>query len=517
VVDPKHSADVLIVDDEPDICMFMGMAVRSIGGRDWPANSVAAAKVLLAERDFAVALLDKNLPDGSGIELLKLIKERTPSTEVMLITGYANVESAVEALRLGAFDYLVKPFDVEMLVHRLSLAIERRRMLTDNSRMQRMLVDTDRMASIGTLAAGVAHEINNPLAFMLSNLEFVEAELPKILDAMTRAGLPAAKAEAVDSAIRDSREGAERVRTIVRDLKTFARSGEDALAPIDVERTLQSALKMAWFQIRHRARLDKQLARVPEVDGNEARLAQVFLNLLVNAAQAIPEGRASENEIRVTTRLDDAGRVEVVVRDTGCGIPPEVAGRIFDPFFTTKPAGEGTGLGLAICRDIVTSMGGAISVETQVGVGTAFTITLPRSMGLPQEVPTKPGPLNTGRRAKVLVVDDEPLIGISVTRLLTQWHDVSAEVDARVALERIRAGETFDVILCDVHMPTMTGLELFAELTQFAPQQADRMLFITGGTIAASAREFLETHRKRRIDKPFGSDALRVAIAKMAR
>jgi signal transduction histidine kinase len=236
---------------------------------------------------------------------------------------------------------------------------------------QEQLLVADRLASVGRLAAGVGHEINNPLAYILSNLRYIQDELQQLEASPS----PEARQELLE-AISEAREGADRVRLIVRDLKTLSRPDDVSLGPVDLVTVLRSAARMAAHEIRGRARLVEELGEVPPVHGNALRLGQVFLNLLLNAAHAITPGRAEENEIRVVARPGDAGLVIVEVRDTGCGIPPENLQRIFEPFFTTKPEGVGTGLGLAVCRSILSSLGGSIHVESQPGRGTTFLITL---------------------------------------------------------------------------------------------------------------------------------------------
>ncbi len=190
-----------------------------------------------------------------------------------------------------------------------------------------------------------------------------------------------------------AREAARRVRQIVRDLRIFSRSEVDATGPVDLTAVLESTLRMAWNEIRHRARLVKDFEAVPAVEGNESRLGQVFLNLIVNAAQAIPEGRAESNQIRVRLAQAQSGQVEVAITDTGPGIPPEVLQRLFTPFFTTKPPGVGTGLGLSICHKIITSIGGSIEVDTEVGRGTTFRVLLRPALRHPSRPrgPPRPG------------------------------------------------------------------------------------------------------------------------------
>jgi CheY-like chemotaxis protein/anti-sigma regulatory factor (Ser/Thr protein kinase) len=256
---------------------------------------------------------------------------------------------------------------------------------------------------------------------------------------------------------------------------------------------------------------------VPSVEANEARLGQVFLNLLVNAAQALHEGRAQHNEIRVSSRLVGE-RVIVEVSDTGVGIPPAIIGRIFDPFFTTKAVGVGTGLGLAICQRIVTDMGGELTVESEVGKGTTFRVTLPVSRGEERDtaVPVESVPV-AGRRGKILVVDDEKLIVSVVKRILSKEHDVVAFVAAKEALALCESGEKFDLILCDLMMPDMTGMDFHRELSLIAPDQANRMIFLTGGAFTAKARNFLSDTPKEHIEKPFDVANLRAIVQRYLR
>ncbi|MFP2911987.1 sensor histidine kinase [Pyxidicoccus sp. 3LFB2] len=236
---------------------------------------------------------------------------------------------------------------------------------------QAQLLFADRLIALGRIAAGVGHEINNPLAFILSNLEYIHQELQQ------KAQLSEQERQEVLEALAETRDGAERIRLIVRDLQTLSRSEDVGTGPSDLAAVLRTAAKMAGHELRHRARLVVECEGLPLVQGNSARLGQVFLNLLLNAAQSIPVGDVEQNQVRVVARPALPGRVEVEVSDTGCGIAPEHRERIFDPFFTTKPLGVGTGLGLAVCHGIVTSLGGTLTVDSEPGRGSTFRVTLP--------------------------------------------------------------------------------------------------------------------------------------------
>lgn len=381
--------------------------------------------------------------------------------------------------------------------------------VSENKQTEMHLMVADRMASVGTLAAGVAHEINNPLASVIANLDMAIQDI----EGVARDALPGELADE----LADARHAADRVREIVRDLKIFSRSEEETRGAVDVESVLDSTLRMAWNELRHRARIVKTYGKVPTVDGNESRLGQVFLNLIINAAHAIPLGNYERNQISVTTSLDARGNVVVTVADTGSGIPPEVRPRLFTPFFTTKPVGVGTGLGLAISHKIVTQYGGSLTYETEVGKGTAFRVTLPVASHPVAPLKSGPIPLTTTRRGRVLVVDDEEALAQAMRRSLAADHEVAAVHSASAALELLQAGQRYDVILCDLMMPQVTGMDLHAAIVAIDPAQADRMVFVTGGAFTPSAREFLDEIPNRRIEKPFDLKALRNLVASLVR
>jgi CheY-like chemotaxis protein/two-component sensor histidine kinase len=364
------------------------------------------------------------------------------------------------------------------------------------------------MASVGMLAAGVAHEINNPLACVLANLELSVRELSE-WEACGHIG----EVHELREMLGDARGASERVRQIVRDLKIFSRHEDTRSGAVDVQKVLESSLRMAWNEIRHRARLIKDYGSVPLVEGSESRLGQVFLNLIVNAAQAIAEGNAQGNAIRIVTSVDQTGRIVVAITDTGKGIAAQDLKHLFRPFYTTKGPGVGTGLGLAISHRIVTGLGGEIQVESEVGKGTTFRVVLPaaRSAEWVERALVQTA-TRAARRARILVVDDEPIVASVIRRALLKEHDVVTAVAAAEALDRIRAGESFEVILCDLMMPQMTGMELHAELRNVDPGYADRMIFLTGGAFTPAARAFLDEVPNQRVEKPFDVQHLRALV-----
>jgi two-component system cell cycle sensor histidine kinase/response regulator CckA len=381
--------------------------------------------------------------------------------------------------------------------------------LTERKRMEQRLMLADRMVSVGTLAAGIAHEINNPLAYVIANLSFIQEEVEELGPTLS-----AAKSKGLRELIAQAEDGAERVRVIIRDLKSFSRvdSGDDG--PVEIQRVLDSAINMAWNEIRHRAQLQKRCADVPAVRGNEARLGQVFLNLLVNAAQAIPVGHASDNQITLTVQ-QRGDQVIVEIADTGAGIPGDVLPRIFDPFFTTKPVGVGTGLGLSICHNIVAACGGEISVDSTEGKGTTFRVALPvaQSRSLrPRSAPSLPVQAQ-GRRLRILLVDDEPSVVRALQRALRE-HDLVVAFSGAEAIEVLDSGQEFDLIFCDLMMAQLSGMEVFDIVRRRFPDLIDRFIFMTGGAFTQQAKDFLGGVSNPVVEKPFDIRALRLLVSR---
>ncbi len=428
------------------------------------------------------------------------------------------------------------PFDMQLAVVTVSDGAASRpkghylyiRDLTERRRMENQLIFAGRMAAVGTLAAGVAHEINNPLAYIVANIDFVRHQMTTFASRITRSGGSTGNMgssgdlghtmDEAGEALAEARQGAERVRNIVRDLRVFARGDEEQSGPVALRRVLDSSINIAWNEIRHRARLVKDYGDTPMVEGNESRLGQVFLNLLLNAAHAIPEGETERNEIRVSTRTDGRGHAVVEIRDTGAGIPADIREKIFDPFFTTKSAGEGTGLGLWICSGILAALGGDIGVDSDVGRGSSFRVTLPPvAIDAPSTTPAPSVVEAEAPGGRLLIVDDEPMILGALRRSFSSDYKVTCVGDGRRALERIRGGDRFEVILCDLMMPEMTGMDLYAELARLIPEQAERLVFVTGGAFTARAREFLERVPNARVEKPIDFQNLKLLLRNLRR
>jgi PAS domain S-box-containing protein len=396
--------------------------------------------------------------------------------------------------------------------------------VTEQRQLQARLTLADRLASVGTLAAGIAHEINNPLAFVISNLGFLADEFrlylappggPAALDARLKGEQDFGEWQEV---LHEACEGAERVRQIVRQLKIFSRPDEEHVSRLDMHSVLESVALMAANEIRHRAQLRRDYGDIPPVIANEGKLSQVFLNLVVNAAQAIPEGTAHQHEIRLVTRRDGHGRVVVEVQDNGVGIPREVIDRIFDPFFTTKPVGVGTGLGLSICHSIISGMGGDITVESELGRGTTFRVVLPTTEqeAFPDPVMVEPPARRVTVRGRVLVVDDEPAVGRVLQRILRE-HLVEVANSGRQALELLEKGPEPDAVLCDVMMPDLTGRDVYEAVQREHAGLAGRFIFVSGGAFTSGAREFLASITNPLLEKPFDEGRVRLVVDELVR
>ena len=366
----------------------------------------------------------------------------------------------------------------------------------------------DRMVTVGTLAAGVAHEINNPLAYVAANLELIAME-------RSRARLTGTELEAI---VADARDGVDRVTTIVRDLRALSRPDDEVRGPVDVGAVLATSIKMAHNEIRHRARVVVDCASdVPQVQAEPTKLGQVFLNLLLNAAQAITDGNAERNEIRVCARATGDGRhVQVEIADTGIGMSEVIQRRIFDPFFTTKAPGAGTGLGLSISHQIVRSFDGEITVDSKPGQGSRFRVTLPVAAGV-QACQAPPPEARPTTLTRILLIDDEVALGRSLRLLLAPETEVIAVTRAADALARLATGERFDAIVCDLMMPELSGIELYDRLLYVAPDCAGRIIFMTGGAFTPQARAFLASLDRPHLEKPFTEAQLRRAIEGVAR
>lgn len=410
----KEAADsrILIVDDEASIRqMFANHLGESFDCVT--ASSADEALALLAASPFGLVISDMMMPGRNGVELLREITSKYPETPVIMISGVERPQRIRDALRVGAFDYLIKPCELDILTLSVERAFERRslqraaRVYKTNlesqnlelanrkaelERLQAQLVHNEKMASLGQLASGVAHELNNPAGFLYGNMELLReylSELKKLLAIYEEVALPADVAAAVtslktkinyqrlvgnlNSIVSDCLDGAERISDVVQNLRLFSRLDEADIKKIDLHDGIESTIRLLsrYFSCG-RVTVHRDYSVLPLVSCYAGQINQVWMNLLANAAQAV----AGDGDIEISTGVEGSS-VVVAISDTGSGIPESELSKIFDPFFTTKPVGEGTGLGLSISYGIIKRHGGTISVKSKVGVGTTFTVVIP--------------------------------------------------------------------------------------------------------------------------------------------
>jgi signal transduction histidine kinase len=404
---------ILIVDDEAGIREMFAVWLREESYECVTAASADEALAILATDTYALVISDMMMPGRNGVELLREIKSRFSDTAVIMVSGVDRPQRVRDALRVGAFDYLIKPCELDVLTLSVEHALERRNLQrtartykahlenqnielankkTELERLQAQLVHTEKMASLGQLAAGIAHELNNPAGFIYGNMDILGgylSHLQTLLGAYEKATLTADDTLTVnslkteirydklvgdlDSIIADCREGSERICDVVKNLRLFSRLDEAEIKKIDIHSGIDSTVRLlSRYFSGGQLSIRRNYGDLPLINCYAGQLNQVWMNLLVNAAQAVSD----HGEVSIATSLDEDS-VVVAISDNGSGIPEDQLSRIFDPFFTTKPVGEGTGLGLSISYGIIERHRGTIKVESQVGTGATFTVRIP--------------------------------------------------------------------------------------------------------------------------------------------
>jgi PAS domain S-box-containing protein len=484
-------------------------------------------EIIGSDKDVLVGLDMTTLPDAELVRCVKAARDgRTSHYEGDYRSVTAGKETPVRV------DFAPIADDGATVLGGVGIVED----VSERKRAEKALARADRMASLGTLAAGVAHEINTPLAWVMTSLELAQPDI-----ARTGSGQEATEL------LHNAMAGIERVRSIVRDLRMFAYADETSAADVDLATVIETAIKLAGNEARARATIVREMEAVPPVRGQEGRLVQVFVNLLMNAVQAIPEGDPEHQEIRVALWFE-APYCVAEVRDTGQGIEPATLERIFEPFCVDRPPEHGTGLGLALCHGIVTSLGGDIGASSEPSKGSVFRVRLPAARQYESEAEatserhltdhaeapndwsrspdhggagTTPAssdrhlanPGNTGspqgsrdsgpERSRLLVVDDERRLAQTFQMALSPEHDVEIVTRGTEAIEKLDRDPDFDLVLCDLMMPDIPGFDIFEAVVASHPELADRFVFMTGGAFTERAREFLRTVSNPRLEKPF--------------
>jgi two-component system cell cycle sensor histidine kinase/response regulator CckA len=492
----RSIGDAVIATDEREVIMFMNAAAETLTG--WQMGDGIGRK--LGEVVHLVDHENKPLP--------ALVTHGLQSGFAAMLPHGSEIVSR-DGRRLPIDDSATVIKDDRGVVLGCVVVF---RDITDRVKMEKRLALSERLAALGTMAAEVAHEINNPLAYVTLNVDYVLDALATVdPDGATAFRPTREEVDELRKALQEASEGCATVRKVVQNMRRFARVESGARTLVDLPDVLNAAARMTANAIRHHALLRFVYGTTPFVEASEGQLIQVFMNLLINAYHAVGEGNAREQEIRIVTFTDEGGRAVVEVHDTGCGIPRENLSGIFDPFFTTKKVEEGTGLGLSICHGIVAGLGGSITVDSEVGRGSIFRVVLPPADRKREEPASPQADTSSSQRGRILVVDDEVAVGAALGRVLRREHTVVVEADAREALARL-AKEDFDVIFCDLMMPGMSGVEFYETLARSNAAAARRVVFMTGGAFTARSKTFLESVANVSIAKPFDVVTLKAVI-----
>lgn len=449
------------------------------------ANDAAVRILGEASRD---SVIGRQLHEFIGVEGARTMRERI---ELMRRTGARLPPLEYSATRadgsivIGEVTSMVSSYEDQPAV------VAFVRDVTERVHMREQLAETDRLAAVGTAAAGVAHEINNPLQIASLALGKLERQVGQ--DA------------SIKQSLSELANSLERIASIVRDLITFSRAEKFEREAVNVDSALEAAARFVSHRLPEHVKLTTRIAELPKVLGSPHQVEQVVVNLLMNALQALPDG-AQQSEIVLVGKTDNDGRITIEVTDSGSGIAPEILPRVFDPFFTTKPPGAGTGLGLAVCQGIVARHGGRMEIESEVGKGTSVRVRLPPAP--PREEP----PVESEPRGlRILVVDDERQVVETLERLLS-GNRVVGITDGALAVERLD-NEDFDVVLCDLGMRPVNGRDVYEAVAAKRPALAARFVFMTGGTFAQELNSFLNGLERPPLYKPFDWPTLRRAIA----
>ncbi|HEX7477318.1 MAG TPA: response regulator [Polyangiales bacterium] len=531
---PSRPRRICLLEDDPD----SADAVRSVlhgAGYDVECYQTGRqALQALHEQPADLILLDLRMPDMDGWEfrVAQRADRDLSNIPVVIMTG----DRSAQAAAIDADCSLNKPISSEALVATVQ------RVLRDSAhkRFAASLEETGRLASLGGVASGVGHEVNSPLAWAMANLELMEEALPAFgADLLELGGHDRSMAaqEVVErlsrklvrlqEQLREGREGLRRVHLIVRNLQNVCRGAQDQRTSMDVHEALEVSVTMALRQLEDHAQITRAYGTVQRIWGNEARLSQVFQHLLIHAGHSIPAGHSHENSIRITT-YQEADQVVIEIQDTGQGMSDAQMARVFGPISTEGEPHCGTSLGLPLCRDIVEGYEGRLDAFSDLEHGNRFTVRLPcelkaRSLAESTQPVLAPAQAQTAvpsgapRRSRLWIVDDEPAVARVVGRMLGETYDVLISGSPTDVLLRLRAGESFDVMLCDVMMPEMSGAELATHIEEDWPELVRRIVFMSGGALSPSLQAFVTQPGRTFVEKPFAAVELRETVTRMVK
>ncbi len=512
---------LLIVDDEENVREFLVYEIQKIGYEATAAASAKEALSLFDRERVDLVLADIVMPEMDGFHLMQALKQKDPLMEVILMTGYGTLNTAVEAMRKGACDYVVKPFQMQEMILRIQRGLERvaikRKLVFLEEKIAQLektspaskntedvKLEKEKLAAISRLVSGIAHEINNPLTAVIgySQLlmdtggEDLQKQLPVIRDQAFRCG------------------------KIIQDLLVFARKKKPQMTSFNLQDLLADVLRefSRLFQERHiQVKQDYSRNISPVLQGDPLQLRRVFNNLISNAADAL-ENKKGERKITIGMQ-EAAGGMEISIKDNGPGISTAHLGKVFDPFFTTKEVGKGTGLGLSLCYGFIMEHGGAIKVASEEGHGAVFTVFLPH----PSEESKINVPvvrLATSRpkgKKCILIVEDEAVVAEFMQQILEEKYVVEVVGNGKAGLDAIQKKD-FDVVVCDYHIPIMNGIQLFEQVRQERPGMAEKFVFVTASIHLAEdqGEEYFSKNNIAYLQKPFTPSGLMQAVEKKA-
>lgn len=534
----KKHLSILIADDEEIIRSFLEDNFKELGHDVTTVNNGLEAIDKINNNIFDVVFTDIKMPGATGIQVLKHTKEVSVDTEVIVVTGYASVENAADTIHFGAYDYITKPFDqasnLEGLLNRITASIELKRQnkrlmaelqqrnrelkknvsdladaLEEVKSKQKALIRADRMASLGVLAAGVAHEINNPTTFIRGNLQTLikfwdtlKQHISEESDDPNDNEIKKIKyiKEEFPLLIKDMMTGTERISKIVSGLRTFVHPGEqEDFAMADIHICIEDALTLVHSQLKNNIEITRKYQnKIPKLFIASQKMTQVFVNLLVNAAHAMEN--VKKGSLIIETYIDGPS-FSINIKDSGKGISPQYIDKIFDPFFTTKPAGKGTGLGLSIIHGIIKEHNGKITVSSEEGKGTTFTVILP----LPEYNQSKD---TNDVKQKVLIIDDDPQLTRIITMVLSK-NNYTVE-SANGGFQGIyKIGEFKpDLVILDIRMPDMDGIDVIKNIRNNPNTKDLKIICITGMLSKALQNKLNELKIIKIVNKPFDPSEL---------
>jgi signal transduction histidine kinase len=503
---------VLVIEDNPIDAAVILERLRATGSPVVETEHVGSLDALSRRRltQPDVVLLDLTLPEARGAETIRRVRTALGDAAIVVLTSDDDPALSVLALREGAEDYLVKgSFGSDTLVRALRYAHER-------SELRRRLAHADRLAAVGKLAAGVAHEVANPAALALAAVERLEHALL----APTTRGADDARA-----LVSHTRGALERIRDVVRELQGYARIDRGRPGPVDLNDSVRRVVSLLSSSLRHSVRLEHRAGIITPIDADGGQVEQVLTNLIMNAAHAVETRGNADGRVVVSTE-QRGSRVLLVVEDNGIGMSAEVQARIFEPFYTTRTPGGGTGLGLAIVLELARQNRAEIRCESALGRGARFELEWPASaerVAAAGDADVRgaahgaAAPVTSRTtRARVLFVDDEPAIAEVYGALLGEQHDVTVALGGARALEELRSDKAFDVVVCDLMMPDVDGAAVYDHVRRERPELANRFVMCSGGLVTERARAFAARGAVKLLYKPVPTQHLLSTIDELA-